>query len=153
MTMPTPPRRTHRLGSGAVKPRITHLRLVVAGIGICAVIGLIACGNGPPAGQSSGAAGPPVGTVVHNQTADTTVMATDSLVFDPSSVSVKVGGVLEFKNGGSVFHNVTFPDHSDLDDPNFPGGSTWQVKFTKAGTYDFVCTIHSTTMKGSIKVS
>jgi plastocyanin len=127
-------------------------RAVAAGVGMCAAIVAVACGNGPPQGSQT-ASGPPVGSVVRNMPADTTVKAEDSLVFSPASASVKLGGILEFENTGSVFHNVTFPDHSDITTSNFPGGATWEIKFTKAGTYPFVCTIHSTTMKGTVTVS
>ena len=74
-------------------------------------------------------------------------------MFAPTSVSVKVGGILEFDNSGSVLHNIKFDGHSDLDDVDFRGGATWQIKFTKAGTYPFVCSIHQTTMKGTVTVS
>jgi plastocyanin len=135
-----------------VRRQITHLRVLAAGLGICLAIGVIACGNGPPQGSPS-SSGPPVGTIVHNVPADTMVMATDGLVFTPVSATVKVGGVLEFNNSGSVFHNITFAGHGELDQPNFPGGATWEIKFTTAGTYPFVCTIHAPNMKGSVTVT
>jgi plastocyanin len=126
--------------------------VLAAGIGVCLVIGVIACGNGPPQGSST-PSGPPIGMVVHNVPADATVMATDGLVFTPELTSVKVGGVLQFNNTGSVFHNITFTGHGQLDDSSFSGGATWEIKFTVAGTYPYVCTIHAPNMKGSVTVS
>ena len=127
-------------------------RWVTLAVGVCLAGGAVACGNGPPRGSQT-SSGPPIGTVVRNMQADTTVHATDALVFSPTSVNVKVGGILEFDNTGSVFHNVKFDGHSDLDDLNFTGGATWQIKFTKAGSYPFICSIHSTTMRGTVTVS
>lgn len=151
MSTPKPPTRAHRIASAAMKDRVLH-RWATLGIGVCLAVGAVACGNGPPHGSQK-PGGSPIGTVVRDMPADATVKATDSLLFSPTSITVKVGGVLEFDNSGSVFHNVTFTDHSDLDDSNFPGGAKWQIKFTKAGSYPFVCTIHATTMKGTVSVS
>jgi plastocyanin len=84
-----------------------------------------------------------------------TVDATDDLVFVPASTTASVGDVVEFKNTGTVAHTVTFQDNNDgcLSDAMLNPGSTWEVKFTAAGTYNYLCTIHAPNMKGEITVT
>ena len=84
-----------------------------------------------------------------------TVDATDNLVFVPASTTAQVGDVVEFKNTGTVTHTVTFQDPNDgcLSDATLMAGSTWEVKFTAAGTYNYMCTIHAPNMKGEITVT
>ena len=64
-----------------------------------------------------------------------------------------VGDIIEWMNAGSVLHTVTFDNHSELNDDTLQGGGVWQVKFTVAGTYPYICTIHQPDMKGTITVT
>src|SRR5207302_5870061 len=112
---------------GCMIPRNAHLRILGLALVACVAIAVIACGNGAPAGSSSGPPAAPVGKIVHGIKADAKVKGTDALVFDPNSAKVSVNGVVEFDNSGSVFHNITFPGHDDLNDANFAGGGTWQI--------------------------
>ena len=140
-----------------VNMRFTHLRTLAAGLGVCVAIGLFACGNGAPESSTSG---PPAAcngsaAVTFPGTPATTVAATDNLVFVPDTSTIAVGDVLEFMNTGSVVHTVTFQDNNDgcLSDPTLAPGATWAVKFTQAGTYKYLCTIHAPNMKGQITVT
>lgn len=117
-----------------------------------------ACGDGAPAASSSGgstAAAP--GSVVQQTTGDVTVNATDSLVFDPENATAKVGQVVVWKNTGQIAHTVTFDasvdPNGEISTSSLTGGGTFAVKFTKAGTYNYVCTIHAPNMKGTLTVS
>jgi plastocyanin len=133
-------------------------RALFLGAAPCAAVLLMGCGSastnsgstGTPAAACSGSA-----AVTGLGTPTTTIDATDALVFDPSSATTQVGDVLEFKNTGSVEHTVTFQDASDgcLTDATLDPGSTWQVKFTQPGTYNYLCTIHAPNMKGTITVT
>src|SRR5580704_13912679 len=131
------------------------LRTLACGIGTCAVIALVsACGgtNSPtPSGSTcnGSAAVSGLGTVAE------TIDATDDLVFVPATTTASVGDVVEFKNTGTVAHTVTFQDNNDgcLSDAMLNPGSTWEVKITAAGTYNYICTIHAPNMKGEIKVT
>jgi plastocyanin len=141
-----------------VNMRITHLRTLAAGLGVCVAIGVFACGNGTPETSSGGTGTAPCNgsaAVTFAGTPATTVAATDNLVFVPDSSSIAVGDVLEFQNTGSVVHTVTFQDNNDscMSDPTLAPGATWQVKFTQPGTYNYLCTIHAPNMKGLIKVT
>ena len=130
-------------------------RIGVAGLGVTVALLFSACGNGPPPGSgggSGGGGGGDVGTKASGQTAATTFKETDALKFNPSSGSVKVGDVVQWDNTSTVAHNVTFDSYSSITSDTMNGGDTYQVKFTKAGTYQFHCTFHPG-MDGSITVS
>ncbi len=120
------------------------------------MIGMFACGNGPPGGGSSAPAACNGSAAVSSLgTATMTIQATDNLVFVPASSNAAVGDVIEFKNTGTVPHTVTFQDNNDgcLTDSTLAPGATWEVKFTQPGTYNYLCTIHAPNMKGDIKVT
>ncbi|MBV8528751.1 MAG: cupredoxin domain-containing protein [Candidatus Dormibacteraeota bacterium] len=121
-----------------------RLRLLVLGAGATLALGLAACGNGAPASSGSGTGGGPcpgTASASGGGTADVTVEATDALKFAPDTTTAKVGQTIEWKNTGSVLHNVTF-QQSCLTDGAFQPGGTWSIKFATAGTYNYQCTIH-----------
>jgi plastocyanin len=133
-------------------------RMGAVGLGAAVALLFAACGNGPPpgtggsGGAGGGGGGGNVGTKVTGQAAATKFKESDELKFAPTSGSVKAGEVVEWDNTGSVAHNVTFDDFQSITSDTMNGGDTYQVKFTKAGTYQFHCTFHPG-MEGSITVT
>jgi plastocyanin len=79
------------------------------------------------------------------------IAATDQNIFDPAMQVASVGEIIEWKNTGSVTHNLVFSYDASIGDPVLAGGGVWQVKFTVAGTYQYSCTIHYA-MVGTIVV-
>merc|ERR1719160_1731538 len=85
------------------------------------------------------------------------------LVFVPDSVTIKSGETVTFKNNAGFPHNIIFDEDavpegvaadklSREDYLNAPG-ETYDVKFDKAGTYEYYCQPHQGAgMKGSITV-
>lgn len=133
---------------------MTRLRSIAVVVGIGLLAALSGCGNGPPevAGAGGGGAAPigksaPTGL----GTPAKAVSATSDLKFDPTSITVKAGDVIQWTDTGSVPHNVTFDSYPDLTSQNLAQGDTWQVKITVAGTYPYHCTIHPG-MDGQITV-
>lgn len=64
-----------------------------------------------------------------------------SFAFMPMEVSVPVGGSVTWKNFDGEPHTVTSTDglfHSGALDQ----GDSFTFKFTKAGTYPYICSIH-----------
>ncbi|MFN2582675.1 MAG: plastocyanin/azurin family copper-binding protein, partial [Candidatus Dormibacteria bacterium] len=120
-----------------------RLRPLVAGAAASLAVGLAACGNGPPqsSGSSGGGGACPGSAGASLGSPAVKLSATDSLQFQPSSSSAKVGQVVGWTNTGSVLHNITF-DQSCLTDGNFAPQGTWQIKFSQPGTYSYKCTIH-----------
>jgi plastocyanin len=128
----------------------------IAGLGVATALLFSACGNGPPAGQGGGSGGSGgggnVGTTTTGATAATLFKQTDQLKFSPNSASAKVGDVVEWDNTGSIAHNVTFDDFPSISSTTMNGGDKFEVKFTKAGTYQFHCTFHPG-MDGTITIT
>jgi plastocyanin len=82
--------------------------------------------------------------------------------FSPDTVSVKTGDVVEWNDKLNFPHNVTFTDavarslNSSLLGQSPASGQypkIWQVKFTKAGDYPYICTLHKPGMTGTVHVS
>jgi plastocyanin len=77
------------------------------------------------------------------------------IAFKPTSLSVKKGATVTWTNEDSVGHDVTSTGGPASFKSGSPGGlangDTFKHTFTKPGTYDYVCTVHSN-MKASITV-
>lgn len=124
-------------------PTLTLVAVMLAGCG----------GGGDDEAQDTGSDSVTTTGASNAQTA--TVGMNDELLFDPTTVNARVGTVtLDVKNEGGVPHNLTFEDEA-LGKTGTIGGhasESLKVVFTKAGTYDFVCTFHSR-MIGKVVVS
>ncbi|HEY6378626.1 MAG TPA: plastocyanin/azurin family copper-binding protein [Candidatus Dormibacteraeota bacterium] len=132
------------------------LKVALAGLATSALVLLSGCGNGPPPDQGTGGGGGGGGTsssgvaLVDTGTPATKVAQTDALKFEPNTISVKVGDVVEFDNTGSIVHNVTF-DAGAASNGNMSGGDKALFKFSAAGTYKYQCTLHAG-MTGTVTV-
>ena len=114
-------------------------------------LGVVACGGtgtSPTASTSSPAIGIAGGKL---GAAAVIIAATDQNTFDPAMQDATVDEIIEWKNTGSVTHNLVFGHDASIGDPVLAGGGVWQVKFTVAGTYQYSCTIHDG-MVGTIVV-
>lgn len=106
------------------------------------------------AGKPPPGAGPAVGEKVTGVAANSKVAENDALKFDPENLSVKVGDVVQWSNDGSSAHNVTFQNKAVPSSETMNGGDKFELKFTKAGTYHYVCTFHvAAGMQGTITVT
>jgi plastocyanin len=60
-----------------------------------------------------------------------------------TTLRIKVGDVIEFKNTDPYFHNVfSLSDVKMFDLGSYPQGKSKFVKFDKAGTVEIECAIH-----------
>jgi plastocyanin len=80
-----------------------------------------------------------------------TQVSMKDIKFNPGTVTIKAGGKVTWTNDDSVGHDVTADDFKSGDPGAIEGGSTYSHTFKKAGTYDYVCSVHPG-MKGSVKV-
>jgi plastocyanin len=89
---------------------------------------------------------------VTSGTAATSVQEQDATTpkFDPPLVPVKVGDIVGWTNSGRAPHNVTFD--AGVASPPMNNGDSFLVKFTRRGTYRYVCTFHLPGMVGTITV-
>jgi plastocyanin len=79
-------------------------------------------------------------------------VAMKNITFSPKSVSVKVGQKVDWTNDDSVAHNVTATSGASFRSSDFGQGGTFSYTPTKAGTIQYVCTIHPG-MDGTIVVT
>jgi cytochrome c oxidase subunit II len=78
----------------------------------------------------------------------------DDLKFVPATVTAKVGDVIQWKNDGIKLHNVVFDNQAVPSSDTMNQGDTFEVKFTKVGTYTYLCKFHEAeNMRGTITVS
>jgi len=79
---------------------------------------------------------------------------TDALKFEPATVTAKVGDVVEWKNNGALVHNVVFDNNQVPSSDPMNQGDTLELKFTKAGTYSYICKFHEVqNMRGTVTVT
>jgi plastocyanin len=117
-------------------------------IALLSALLLGACGGGSTEGA---AVATPLSTP-----ADATVrLVTDNRTigaFEPTSISVKVGGVVEFPNESNAAHDVAFADKTVKDAKPYDPKANFKATFPAAGTYAYKCTLHPG-MKGEITVA
>ena len=70
------------------------------------------------------------------------------LAFSPTTLTVKAGTTVTFKNNDSVDHTVTNgkdgkPDANAAFDRSLPSGQSVDITFGTAGTFNVTCKIHS----------
>ena len=76
-----------------------------------------------------------------------------NIAIDPDTLRVKVGSTIEWTNYDSVSHNVTSEGGSQrFASKDIGEGGTFAVKALKPGLIRYECTIHPTTMNGTIEV-
>ena len=87
------------------------------------------------------------------QAAQTKTVAVKNNSFSPGSVSIKKGDTVAWKwTQGGIAHNVTPAKGGAGSRTTSTKGYRFTKKFTKAGTFTYVCTIHSS-MKSTVRVS
>jgi plastocyanin len=72
-------------------------------------------------------------------------------MFEPMSVTIKVGGTVTWTQVDPTGHSVESDDGAWKTSNVLKPGQTFVHKFTKAGTYNYICGVHNY-MKGTVKV-
>jgi plastocyanin len=111
--------------------------------------------TGPSATATASSVGPasPSGSASPSRSATNASSATvqiQNFAFTPQNVTIHVGGTVTWKFDDSAEHTVTAVDRSFNSQP-MSSGQTFQHTFTKAGTYNYFCSIHQF-MTGTIVV-
>jgi plastocyanin len=109
------------------------------------------CGDDDDNGDSSGAATPPPAATTPAESGGTVEIHMKDFQFDPTTQTVKVGQTIKWTNDDTADHNVVATKGEDFKSDNFGKGGTFEYKVDKAGTIDYVCTLHSN-MKATLTV-
>lgn len=79
----------------------------------------------------------------------TKVSMAKSYRFDPKTIEINAGQTVTWTNNDNFTHTV----HIDgMDDHKVDRGKSVSIRFPKAGTYHYVCTLHSKDMHGTVIV-
>ena len=110
-------------------------------------------GNNTLQASSSGATGSPVtftatGEAAGPPPASASVNVGD-FFFDPTATTIAVGGQVTWNWSGSAQHNVTFASGANS---ATQAAGTFSRTFAAAGTFPYQCTLHPSSMQGTITV-
>jgi plastocyanin len=124
-------------------------------------LGLVAAGcggdddKGSSSGGSSSSGDSKAGSSGSSGAKAAGEVAMKEISFKPGNVTIKAGQTVKWTNDDQAGHDVTATGGADKFKSGAPGalqmGDTFAHKFTKPGTVQYVCTVHSG-MKGTIKV-
>ncbi len=88
---------------------------------------------------------PEAGTSTQSENAESDDIVTivmKDIKFVPHDAQVKVGQKVMWENNDNAPHNVTATKGADFKSETFNNGGTFEYTPTKAGTIDYVCTVH-----------
>jgi plastocyanin len=81
--------------------------------------------------------------------ATTAVSMAKSYRFDPKTIEINAGQTVTWTNNDNFTHTVKV---DGMDDHKVGRGDSVSITFDKAGTYHYVCTLHSKDMHGTVIV-
>ena len=132
-------------------PRFTSIAVACTALALA----LGACGKDDESqtGRDAGGDGatvttnptPEAGTSTQSEAAesdDTVTIAMKDIKFVPHDAEVKVGQKVLWENNDTAPHNVTATKGDDFKSETMNQNATYEYTPTKAGTIDYVCTIH-----------
>jgi plastocyanin len=90
------------------------------------------------------------GTGSSKPVATTEVSMAKSYRFDPKTIEIKAGDTVTWTNNDNFTHTVKVDGQ---DDHKVGRGDSVTIRFDKPGTYDYVCTLHSHDMHGTVIVT
>jgi plastocyanin len=114
----------------------TRVGAAVGGVALSGLL-LSACGGGSAA-QAADAA--PATTTIAASSAGNSVLI-DKYTFGPDQLAVPVGTTVTWTNNDADQHTVVAKDNT-FASPALNKGQSFSFKFDKAGTYNYLCSIH-----------
>jgi plastocyanin len=119
------------------------LRLALASLAVAVLVGVGAASAAPSAVTLTGTVGPGFTITLKRGGAKVTQLK--------ANVAYRV--VINDKSSSHNFH-LTGPGYNrQLTTVSFTGTKTFTLKFTKKGTYTYVCDPHASSMKGTFRVA
>jgi plastocyanin len=90
------------------------------------------------------------GTGSSEPVATTEVSMAKSYRFDPATIEIKAGDTVTWTNNDNFTHTVKVDGQ---DDHKVGRGDSVSITFDKPGTYEYICTLHSKDMRGTVIVT
>jgi plastocyanin len=109
-----------------------------------------------PASAPAGSAAPSQAASACQPTDDTAngvAVTIDNFAFSPAEVEAKVGQPVTFTNNESISHGAVLDDDRACSTGSFGKGGSGSLVFSAAGDYPYNCTVHGSSMTGTIKVT
>jgi plastocyanin len=122
----------------------------VAVVSLAAVAFAIGRGVASDSDSGGGTASGAATTAASAASGSGTAATIADFAFSPQPITVKVGGAVTWTNKDGTTHTVTSDDGS-FKSPDLAQGATFTANFKTAGTFAYICSIH-TFMKGSVVV-
>lgn len=138
---------TMHADSSRVGRRARSITLLLLGM---TVLGATACGSDSTDKSSPGSTSPN-STEAGAGFSETKNIVIKGFAFKPEKAAAKVGDTITVKNDDATLHSLTAKDDKSLFDTGQYSEGERKITLTKAGTFDFVCEVH-TYMKGVIQV-
>ena len=124
----------------------TSARGLLAGLGALAIsASSLACGGD----EEEPAATSATTTATEPASAGAGAVEMFDFGFDPNTTTIGVGDSIEWQNTGETLHNVK---GKGFFSEGMEPGDTFEHEFAKEGVYDYLCTLHPDTMKGTVVV-
>jgi plastocyanin len=114
---------------------VTRLRFVALLAALAATTAAV-CGGSDPLSSA------PVST--------TQVELPKSYRFEPAVIQVDPGAKVTWENDDNFTHTIRFDDDSET--AKLEPGDSYSRTFPDAGTFHYVCTLHSQDMEGEVRV-
>jgi plastocyanin len=89
------------------------------------------------------------GSATSEPVAATEVEMVKSYSFDPKVIEIEAGDTVTWTNEDNFTHTVQVEGQ---DDHKVEQGESVEITFDEPGTYDYVCTLHSQDMDGTVIV-
>jgi plastocyanin len=145
----------------AVKARAAILSAALALLAGCGSSGGTSSGSGATASTSRPASGlkptttPKFGSPAASAPVRSGIVqiAYRNIAINPDTLKVRLGSTIRWTNYDSIAHNVTSEGGPQtFASKNFGEGASFSIKAEKAGVLHYECTIHPTSMNGTIEI-
>ena len=128
-----------------------HPLLVAVALALTLFVAATGCSkSSKPTAASSGGGSTATQAPPINQGAEVKI---SEYAFTGSTVHIKVGQSVQWRNDGGVPHTVTDTSSNTFASAVINPGQTYVQTFDKPGIYNYVCSIHPDKMKGTIVVA
>jgi plastocyanin len=111
------------------------MRLITL-LAACVALALVGCGGSKDNGSSSGGGGG------GSSSGGTVTIDMKNIKFAPQTATVNVGQTVKWVNQDTVDHDVQAKSGADFKSDLFGNGKSFEWKADKAGTVNYVCTVH-----------